>query len=159
MLPVQYEEITPRKWPILIIFCLCCLPFILAKFSGEHIRGIDWFIAGSLVLTLLIYYMGMKLKIVLDNDGFEIHNIFRKQRLNWLEIRQSKLSFEIEAHSGDIKWVFRTAEGREYSFSPSYFSRYSIQKIAEALIRKSPSALISDKIRNIAEGKFPWYIF
>jgi hypothetical protein len=68
MLPVVYEEIRTRKWPILILFCLCSLPFILIRVLDADKR-MDYFIVGSLAIIALFYFVGSKMKIVLDNEG------------------------------------------------------------------------------------------
>jgi len=131
----------------------------MLKLSGNVTAMIDYFIVGSIIFVNLFYFVVSRLKIILDDEGFEIHYLIRKDRIRWDSIIKSKISFEVEGHSGDVKWIFQTKEEKTYSFSPSFYSRTNIQKIAEILVEKSLQADISNKVKQMAKGKFPWYIF
>jgi hypothetical protein len=43
--------------------------------------------------------------------------------------------------------------------SISFYSRKDLRKIAEAVVIKCAKAEIDPRIQNMAEGRFPWYIF
>jgi len=80
--------------------------------------------------------------------------------VKWKEIRASKLSWEIEGgHTANIYWTIISEANKKIILEPSFYSRKNLRLIAELLIKKSPDAIIDNRIRKIADGKFPWYLF
>ena len=85
---------------------------------------------------------------------------FGKQKeMKWNEIKSSLLSWEYNGHGANLGWVITAFSGKTMNLQASFYSRKKIQLIAEALVQKSNKAELDKRIINMADGKFPWYIF
>lgn len=135
------------------------LLFIL-KDSGELLGTDSLPIIIGLAVFLLLYFMLSKNKLIIDNDEITQQLFFGKQKtLKWNEIKSSNLNWNYHGHSADLSWVLNDFTGKKISIQTSSYSRKKIRIIAEALVEKCPQAVLDERIRNIASGKFPWYIF
>jgi hypothetical protein len=113
----------------------------------------------TLGICLILYFVVSKITVTLDNDEIVLKTLLTTSTLAWKDIVSSKLSLEVHAHTGEIRWLITDENGKGLGISPTYFSRRGNRIIAEVLVSKCLFANISDKVRNMAVGKFPWYIF
>ena len=160
MIPITHQEFSARKWPLLLIFGpLGAFLFTLKPEENKSNFSIDFVLTGFILIIAIFYFVLTKLRITIDNEGLEMKMLFKTETVSWNEITKSNLSFEFHGHTGDVKWVFERFPKKTFSFSPTFFSRKDLQQIAEALVSKKPNAHISEKVRRMSKGKFPWYIF
>lgn len=160
MLPVFHRQVHARKWPVFVIYGVIATGVGLMEFRVSDAGFIkSMFLIGLSIFAALFYFVLSRLKIVIDDHGLMMQMLLKTESLRWAEISSSNLSFEFHGHTGDVKWVFERITKKAFSFSPTFFSRQDLQAVAEALLSKCPKADISEKVRKMAEGKFPWYIF
>ena len=159
MLPVSSQIFYARKWPVLVIFIILGLPFIILKILGNQDRGLDLFLLIDIIFCFLLFVWAKYMSIFIDDHGIEFRILFKKRFMAWRDIHATKLAFEFDGKSGDFVWNFIAINGKEINFSTGYFSKKTIYLIAGAVVEKCPAYLISGKIKEISEGKFPWYIF
>jgi hypothetical protein len=160
---VSYQEtqiIKPRKSPALIIGGVIIVIILLAPVKPEfdslklYLSGLVLFIFGALYLML------SKIYIVLANDGitFKLAYLKKEQTVLWHQITFAKLEWYFTIHSAEPLWVI-FYDNTQIKFQPSYYSRKHLRAIAEAFIIKCSASITDKKIKKIAEGKFPWYLF
>lgn len=159
MIPVSTQIFYARKWPIVLIFIIVGGPFLILRLTGDKDNSLDLFLLIVLVFCLLLYISTIKMYVSVDNEGIASKNIFREIFIPWKDITQTKISFEFHGKSGDFIWNFTSKNNKEINLSIGYFSKSTIRSIAETVVQKCPDVLVKGKIREISEGKFPWYIF
>ena len=160
MLPVIRQEFTPRKWLLYFVG----LVYILLLFIFANTRKLtepdSLPLLIGLGIFLVVYYMLSKNKLIIDNDELTQQLFFGKQKvLKWREIRSSHLNWHYHGHGADLTWEFIDLTGKKISIQTSSYSRKKIRIIAGILVEKCPQADLDERIRRIASGKFPWYIF
>lgn len=160
MLPIERQEFTIRKWPLYFIAAVFLLMLYILNDKGK-IDGAAYFAMGGLFLFLVIYYMLSKCKFIIDDAGITQELFFGKKReLKWNEIVSSNLNWQYyHGHGASLSWDFCGHFRKKISIKTSMYSRKKLRSIAVALIEKSKQAYIDKRIQNVAEGKFPWYIF
>ncbi|MBC7508798.1 MAG: hypothetical protein H7320_08630 [Ferruginibacter sp.] len=99
------------------------------------------------------------MSITVDNEGIEYRIIFKKISVPWKEIQLTKLAFEFHGKSGDFIWHFISNQNKVINFSTGYFSKNDLRLIAEVVVSKCPEHVIQGKIKEVSQGKFPWYVF
>lgn len=159
MIPVSYQEISVRKTPLCIITAfLLLLIFILSDTKNADVMA--WIAVSVLFIVVLLFYALSKKKIIIDNNAIIQQMVFGKQRtLSWNEIKSSALNWHTHGHGANLGWQIESFTAKRISFDPGFYSRRSLRAIAEALTSKCPNATIDSRIKKMAEGKFPWYIF
>jgi hypothetical protein len=159
-LPVFRKEFSARKWPLFIIFGPILAFLLISKPQDSRAMvAYEWLLFGIILVVILFHFVLLKLKLVIDNEGLQLKMLLKTEEIFWNSITKSNLYFEIYERSADVKWIFENDGRIQFSFSPTYFCRTSLQQVAAALILKSQNAQISEKVQKMAEGKFPWYIF
>ncbi|MEJ7586645.1 MAG: hypothetical protein WKI04_03680 [Ferruginibacter sp.] len=159
MLPVFTQSFYARKWPLTLLLILLVLPFLILKLQGDRSSITNIFILIGFVFCLLGYFWAKYMSVTIDNEGITYQVIFRKIFIPWKHVRATKLSFEFHGKSGDFVWNFVSIHKKEINFSTGYFSKSVIRQIAEAVVEKCPEHITRGKIKEISQGKFPWYIF
>ncbi len=159
MIPVSYQEISVRKLPLYIITAfLLLLIFIFADTKNAGVM--PWVAVSVLFIAILLFFVLSKKKIIIDNNTISQQLFFGKERtLNWNEIRNTSLNWHSHGHGANLAWQIESLTAKKISFDPGFYSRKSLRAIAEALTGKCPNAVIDPRIKKMAEGKFPWYIF
>jgi hypothetical protein len=127
--------------------------------QGDEGKEVDLFILIATVLCVLLFIWAKYMYVILDNDGITYRVIFKKRSIAWKDIQQTNLGFEFHGHSGDFAWNFTAIDKKQINFSAGYFSKKSNRQIAEAVVEKCPAHIVAGEIKNISEGKFPWYVF
>ena len=159
-LPLTREEIKVRKWPFIIFLALYLL-FVLYVIDVKSIEdSLKWILAGSLLFITVLFYVVINNKIIIDNKGIVQQILIGKQKdLEWIDIKSTKINWDINIHGGELSWEFIGISGKTIKINPSYYSRRNLKQIAEALLSKCDHADLDIRIFEMAEGKFPWYIF
>jgi hypothetical protein len=160
MIPVTRQEISIRKGPLYFIAAVFIV-FLWALYDqGKIHEGASLAALIGLLAFLLLYRMLSKNKLIIDNEGITQQLFFGKQKeLGWKEIKSSHLSWHYHGHGASLQWDIMPESGKAINLQSSGYNRKSLRIIAEALVEKCPGALIDKRIRNIEEGRFPWYIF
>jgi hypothetical protein len=160
MIPIETQLIQIRKWPLYIMAAVFFLFVFIVFDKPEHGSAKNYSIVGGLILFTLFYFFLSRTKIILDNEGITVSHIFIKSiNVKWNEIKASDISWQIEGHTANIYWTIISDNNKKITLQPSFYSRKNLLLIAEILIEKSPAARIDNRIRKIADGKFPWYLF
>ena len=159
MLPIQRQEFRIKKWPLYFVVAIYIGLLFILNDTGKLQDDKSIIILGGLSVFIFIYFMLSKNKLVIDNDEITQQLFFGKQKvLKWKEMKSSHLNWHFSGHSADISWSFIDYSGKAINIQASFYSRKKIKFIAEALIDKCPQAVIDKRLKNIANGKFPWYI-
>lgn len=159
MSSIQRQEFTIRKWPLYFVVAVYILLLLILNYTGKFDEEKLLVISAALAFLLLIYFMALKNKLIIDNDEITQQLFFGKPKvLKWKEIKSSHLNWHFNGHTADLSWSFIDFSGKAINIQTSSYSRKKIKIIAEVLIEKSPQAIIDNRLRNIVAGKFPWYI-
>jgi hypothetical protein len=158
LLPVQTQTFRARKF-ILIIPLPLIVGLLLMPRTAENKNYLTIFLIASLALLFFIWTTLKKLKIEIDNVGFRFQSLFHSKEFVWKEVVKIYIKFHHHGKSGSHYWYFEKVDGSRIRFRIILFSRKNLQSIAEAATMKCSLAEIQDKIRNMAEGRFPWYVF
>jgi hypothetical protein len=160
MLPITTQEIKFRKMPLYVIAAILVLFGYILIDTGK-LNDTANLVAGGIVLAiLLLFYFSSKLNLVIDNDGITQERFFGKvMELPWTNIKTSSLAWHFHGHGANLLWEFTCYEGKNFSITPTYYSRKDVRLLAEAVVLKCKQAVIDKRIINMANGKFPWYIF
>jgi hypothetical protein len=157
MIPVQTTYLRPRSGIILLML----IPILIAIGIANTTSGdstLKWVSGLMLLIPIGMYIFITNSYIELDNEGITNKNPFKTKNILWSEVTGSYFKIVHTGKSSKRMWYFE-GTGKRFRFSTNLYSRKALRSIAEALITKCPDAHIEQKIVNIAEGKFPWYIF
>lgn len=156
---MERQEFTVRKWPLYFTAAIFIFLLVYLNDTGK-IKDIDSLpVLIGLTVLILIYFLLSKNKLLIDNDGITQRSFFgRLKELKWNEIISSSINWSFHGHTADLSWEFIDFSGNLISIQTSYYSRNKLKLIAIVLLEKSQQALADERIKNIAAGKFPWYI-
>lgn len=158
MLPLETTYLRPRSY-ILLIPTLIAVGFFLFLGIQENLENNEqYFMLIPIGIMVLIWLGYRKAQITIDNDGLTHKTIFFTKQFLWSEVIKTYIKYRHHGKSGSHYWFFELA-GRRVKFSTAFYSRKSLQKIAEAVVEKCKNAAIEERIQKMAEGRFPWYIF
>ncbi len=159
MIPVLQQEFTIRKGPLYIIAAVFIL-FIYILFKKDMRETSAYLAGGGLLLLLVLRFVLIKMRLIIDDDGITQELLFGKRRhIAWSDIQSSKLYWQFHGHSASPFWEFVGAGGKRIEFQPTMYTRSQLQLIAAALLQKSKRATVDSRVTSMAAGKFPWYIF
>jgi hypothetical protein len=158
MLPDDTISLHPRKWPALIPFGIAVLVFGFLH-PPVNDRNLTYVCLGLVALSLLLWWILTKSYIKAGQTGLTIGGVFARREMAWSGVSQSYIRYRHHGKSGSYYWYFVDKEGKKIRFSTRIYSRQSLHQLAEMLLMHSPAADIEDRVRRIAEGNFPWYIF
>ena len=157
---IQRQEFTIRKWPLYFVAAVYILMLFIFYDSGKLNEPSSLILLVSLALFGLLFFMLSKNKLVIDNDEITQHLFFGKQKvIKWKTLQSSVLNWHYHGHGADLSWSFTDEEGKTINIQTTAYSRNKLKAIAEALIAKAPQAVTDKRLKEIAAGKFPWYIF
>ncbi len=159
MIPIQTTYLKPRSGFMLIgLLPLGVLIYVMMNTNGDDKQLMLVFSLISLI-PLGMFFFHAKSYVMIDNDGITHKTPFRQRTIGWNEVTRSYFKIRHTGKSSQRLWYFENVVGKGLSFTTGLYSRKSLRAVAEALVTKRPQAEIDQKIRNIAEGNFPWYIF
>jgi hypothetical protein len=133
--------------------------FYVAIVTSNNNPGI-WIAAILLgAIPVVAYFVQRKSYVIIDNDGCTYKTLAGAQTILWKNVSRSYLKMKYTGKSSERRLHFEDNKGGGMSFPTGSYNRRSLQTVAEALLTKNPGADIAPRIREMAEGKFPWYIW
>ena len=157
-LPVSTQIFRARKFLLVIPLVLSFGILLITKMD----RGGEYFPIFLVLSIGIFFFMWLalqKVSLEINDEGLRYASIFKKEAIRWKDVSTSYIKYRHHGKSGSHYWYFETWEGKKIRFRASLFSRDNLQALANALLQKSSTAMIDDKILRMAEGTFPWYIF
>jgi hypothetical protein len=158
VIPVQTTYLRPRSGIIL----LTLVPILMVMFLSDRANidsTLKWIYASMLLVPVGMYIFITNTYIELDNEGITHKNPCRTKTILWSKVARSYFKIVSTGKSSKRMWYFEGNNKERLRFTTRLYSRKALRSIAEALVIKCPEARIEQKIINIAEGEFPWYIF
>jgi hypothetical protein len=148
-----------RKWPVWILFAIMGGPWIFVLASDPHDRVALAFLLLAGCFCLLLLFMSKFITIYLDDEKMVVSDAWRKRTLYWSDVQASSIEWGIEGHHGGrLTWIFRKSDGSPVDLTLGYYSRADMTLLARFLTDKARGATFSRKVRDMAEGRFPWYL-
>ena len=157
-LPIETATLKPRSWIFIFVLVIVLIVYDLAV-QKSNIEGIHFIFPIIIGIILLIWAGFRKVALIIDNEGLTSKSAFSSKEILWKDITQTYLKYQHHGKSGNMYWYFNTPAQPHFSFSTGFYSRKSLQTIAQAVVEKCEKAEIEERIWNMTEGRFPWYIF
>ena len=148
----------PRKWPAAIPLVLALVFFIFIS-PQKNDYTVPIVCVVLLLVSIFMFLILLKAQIILDDTGMTYKTLFGTKEISWQAVAKTYLRFRHHGQSGSYYWYFETPGAKKIKFSMRLYSRKSLHTIAKAVTTKCREAQIDDRIHNMAEGVFPWYIF
>lgn len=158
MLPIQTTHLRPRKFVFLIPLAFCIGLFIIVGMQKNLPTEVELIFLIPLGILLIIWLGFRRILLTIDNEGLTYKSIFRTRQFSWNEVQKTYIKYKSHGKGGNHYWFFELANGR-FKFTTGLYSRKSLQQVAQAVLEKCNNAQVEDRILNMAEGKFPWYMF
>jgi hypothetical protein len=159
MIPVQATYLRPRSGFILLALVPLAILFYVGIVTSRGDWGM-WVIAILIgIIPLGIFLFQRNSFVMIDNDGIIYKTPVREKTISWRDVSKSYLKMRYTGKSSQRLWHFENSAGKGLAFPTGSYNRRSLQTIAEAITAKCPQADIAPKIREMAEGKFPWYVW
>jgi hypothetical protein len=151
-----------RKWPLFIIYLLVAFPFILVRLLSSHDDPKNAFYIGFILFShafvFMFWYSLDKLEIRIYDQSIAYKTSLYTREVSWNDIIDVDLHFGFAGQHPHVKWTFYAGK-KSLVIDPSYFSKTDNRFLAEVIVAKCSDARISKSINNMANGKFPWYLF
>jgi hypothetical protein len=157
MIPVQTTYLRPRSG-IVHLALIPVLIFVVIANTTSADAMLKLMSAIMLLVPIGMYVFITNSYVELNNESITAKNPFKTRTIEWKDVARSYFKVIHTGKSSKRMWYFENFE-KSIRFATNLYSRRSLQTIAEALVMKCPHAEIDEKIKRIAEGKFPWYIF
>jgi hypothetical protein len=158
MLPIQTTHLRPRKFIFLIPLIFCVGLFIIVGAQKSPSIEVELIFLIPLGILLIIWTAYRRIILTIDNEGLTYKSIFSTKQFAWNEVQRTYIKYKSHGKSGSHYWFFELVNGR-FKFSTGLYSRRSLQQVAQAVLEKCTTAQVEDRILNMAEGRFPWYMF
>lgn len=157
MFPIETTILRQRTWPALLVMAMGIgIIFI----PGKQHQNVPMYVGlGIIALSFALFFLISKSHIVVDDFGITKKTVFRTKEISWNNIFKTYLKSEHHGKSRSLYWYFEDQYGNKSKFQIDLLSRKSLRIIAEALTMKCKTATIEQRIYNMAEGQFPWYIW
>lgn len=114
---------------------------------------------GLIVFSIVLWILISKIRVIVNDSGVAYKTAFTTIDVPWNTIQKTYIKYRQHGKSGSFDWYFESVTGQTKKFSINLLSRKSIRIIAEAITTNCRNADIEKRIYNMAEGKFPWYIW
>ena len=157
MFPLETTILRPRRWPAILMAAIAIAILFIPQKNNEHIA--IYMAIGVFVFSVLFWIFLSKSTIVVDDSGLTYKTAFVKREVFWKGVSKTYLKYHRHGKSGSYYWNFEGPAGRKVKFSIKLYSRKDLRIIAEAVTMKCKDADIEQRIYNMAEGHFPWYIW
>lgn len=148
----------PRKWPVFLpLVAGFATLFFMQK--DQNTPPSNLYVSLGLGVSALVMWLIFKnISITISEEGIRSKNPFRTREVQWQEVQKVYLKYHHHGKSGSRHIHFELKDLRNVHFSISMFSRQALRGIAEAVVLKCKNAQVEDRLANMAEGVFPWYI-
>jgi hypothetical protein len=152
------KVIALRRYPFVII--LVCL-FVITCSLPDNSNKAVWLslISGEVILFAGLLYAFSKNKIELTEHSITHKTLFSRKEIIWRDVYKSEFDMMPMYKSLLFLWNIESYQGKVIKIPLGHYSRKSMAEIAQALVENCPNALLESPIKNMALGKFPWYIF
>ena len=114
---------------------------------------------GIIALSIGLYFLISKSQVIVGDFGITRKTVFKNKEISWDSISKTYLKSEHHGKSRSLYWYFEDNTGKKSKIQVDLLSRKSLRVIAEALTMKCKTADIEQRIYDMAEGQFPWYIW
>ena len=157
MFPIETTILRQRTWPAFLMMALGVGIFFI---PGKQNQNVPIYVGlGIVALSIGLYFLMSKSQIIVDDFGITKRTAFKTEEIPWSTIFKTYLKSEHHGKSKSLYWYFENEQGKKSKFQVDLFSRKSLRVIAEAVTMKCKTADIEQRIYDMAEGQFPWYIW
>lgn len=157
MFPIETTILRQRTWPAFLMMALGIGIFFI---PGKQNQNVPIYVGlGIVALSIGLYFLISKSQIIVDDFGITKKTAFKTKEISWTTIFKTYLKSEHHGKSKSLYWYFEDGQGKKSKFQVDLFSRKSLRVIAEAVTMKCKAADIEQRIYDMAEGQFPWYIW
>ncbi len=160
-IPIGENVFRPRK--SLSIFIASTLLFlsVLFKLNLEK-EWLTLLLTTSIIffcIGLFEFVVNSKIRLMINDEGITYKTILIRRFANWSEIESISHHFVWQGKSMHLEFAVKTSNPKKsFQFITHYYSRNSLQQICSLLHNKIPNK-VNDKIQQMSEGKFSWYVF
>jgi hypothetical protein len=135
-------------------------PWILVLSSDPQDKAALAFLLLAVVFCLFLLITSRYITIYLDEEKMVVSDALRKRTVFWADVYASSIGWELEGmHGGKPAWTIRLKDSRQVDLNLGYYSRRDMTLLARFFLARTGGAVLSQKIHDIAEGRFPWYLF
>ena len=157
MFPIETTVLRQRTWPA---FMMMAIGIGILFIPGNQKQNVPMYIGiGIVSLSIGLYLLISKSQVIVDDFGITKKTAFKTKEISWDSIYKSYLKSEHHGKSRSLYWYFEDQFGKKSKIQVDLLSRKSLRVMAEAITMKCKTADIDQKIYNMAEGQFPWYIW
>lgn len=157
MFPIETTVLRQRRWPAFLVMAMGIGVFFI---PGNQNQNVPMYVGlGIIALSIGLYFLISKSQVIVDDVGIAKKTVFKTKQVSWDSIAKTYLKSEHHGKSRSLYWYFEDRYGKKSKFQVDLLSRTSLRVIAEAITMKCKTADIEQRIYNMAEGQFPWYIW
>ena len=157
MFPIETTVLRQRTWPA---FLMMAIGIGILFIPGNQKQNVPMYIGiGIVALSIGLYLLISKSQVIVDDFGITKKTAFKTKEISWDSIYKSYLKSEHHGKSRSLYWYFEDQFEKKSKIQVDLLSRKSLRVMAEAITMKCKTADIDQKIYNMAEGQFPWYIW
>jgi hypothetical protein len=147
-----------KKIPQICFVVFLVYGYILLQ-QKQAINNVDFIVLISMLGFLTLLYFLVKLPLIITNEGITKPMFFNKQStVLWKEVIKSELQWDFHGHGATLSWCIYAEKNPPMVIFPIFYSRKSLQLIADSLVEKCPGASIDPRLKLMAAGNFPWFI-
>lgn len=157
MFPIETTTLRQRTWPAFLVLAVGIIIFFIPKDQKQNVPlyiGI-----GIVAFAALLYFLLSKTQVIVDDEGITHKTIIKTRQVAWNSVTKTYLKSEHHGKSRTLYLYFENSIGKKTKISTNLLSRKSLRTIAEAITMKCKTADIEQRIYDMAEGQFPWYIW
>jgi len=140
------------KWIHLVFLVLCIAAFFL---SLDRTDNTVWYAVAGILLFGGIYLTTVKYRIVTDQDGFIISELFRQRTIGWKDV--TALKYEIVYHGkggAELKLkILYGSPGKKHEISVKQFNKQKMQRFFEMLNEQCENASKNEHFVKQATGE------
>ena len=145
---------------LLILFLELVAIFLILNKDDRIIFQDYILIIAILIIPMSAVFIYKYSVLKIDASGLEKRSFKTRVSFKWQEIKRADVEIHTNFFPNTHRHAIKLKSGnKELIILLTDYSRKKVKILCEAIVSTCPDANISDKIRNMAEGKFPWYIF
>lgn len=157
MFPIETTVLRQRTWPA---FMMMALGVGILFIPGNQRQNVPMYVGlGIIAFSIGLYFLISKSQVIVDDFGITRKTAIKTREISWDSIFKTYLKSEHHGKSRSLYWYFEDQYGKKSKIQVDLFSRKSLRVLAEAITMKCKTADIDQKIYNMAEGQFPWYMW
>lgn len=157
MFRVETTVLRQRTWPAFLMMALGVGIFFIPERQNQNVPV--YVGLGIVAVSIGLYFLMSKSQIIVDDFGITKRTAFKTKEIPWSTIFKTYLRSKLHGKSKSLYWYFEDQQGKKSKFQVDLLSRKSLRVIAEAVTMKCKTVDIEQRIYDMAEGQFPWYIW